>query len=541
MNDVNIKHILLDFLRQNYKIVLGYLFFTLSSPMTNVLIPYLYGLLISELNKSRKINNKVIRLFSYLIILWLIVQLFWLSINKLDTYFIPEIKKNVRKYIISKILYAYSENYSKEELGSLFTSLIILPNIVETIFHNIRTHVLPLIYSITFSIGYFTWINPYIGIMSLFFIIGYVLIAIKFSMRCMPIQKKLNINEENLHNKINDTFDNLLNIYTSNQITNEQNNIEKYEEEFKKDYSNIIKCNGNFRLILNCIYILLFSTINILSFYLFTKGDIPINQVITVLIISVELVSKMNVFINSIGIFTRKITTINQKQVELNNLGGDIQRCKGSINNVNLNGDIIFDNVSILRSNKIIVNNISLFIPKGKTSVLTGQIGIGKTSLVSSLIRLIPIDKGSVYINGYNINELDLSYLRNNITYIPQNPTLFNKTIYENINYGINIDKQTIKEKLIEYNLNINLDEIVGKNGMNLSGGQRQIIYLLRCIFNNTPIVILDEPTSSLDMKTKYYIMDLIRIILKDKTVIVISHDKDVINYSHLHNIIQLT
>ncbi len=180
---------------------------------------------------------------------------------------------------------------------------------------------------------------------------------------------------------------------------------------------------------------------------------------------------------------------------------------------------------------KAVLSNINLLIPKGSTTVIVGEIGSGKTSLVNALVRLVPYS-GEISINGSNIKDIDIGHLREQLLYIPQNPRLFNRTIYENIAYGQDISKEQVVRVLNKYGISLDLDRKVGKFGQWLSGGQRQSVYLLRCLFRNSPIVLLDEPTASLDRDTKRKILDILKDLLRDRTVIIISHDRDLWEYA---------
>ena len=171
---------------------------------------------------------------------------------------------------------------------------------------------------------------------------------------------------------------------------------------------------------------------------------------------------------------------------------------------------------------------------------MVGHIGSGKSTIGKLLVRLKDPTKGEILMNNINIKNLNIDNLRDNINYIPQHPKLFNRTLFNNIIYGV---KRTITEKDIIKILddldvnNINkkfksmLFESVGKNGSNLSGGQRQLVWLLRAILKNSKVVILDEPTSSLDDKNKKELIKFIQKYTKNKIVILITHDKSLLEY----------
>jgi ABC-type bacteriocin/lantibiotic exporter with double-glycine peptidase domain len=139
-----------------------------------------------------------------------------------------------------------------------------------------------------------------------------------------------------------------------------------------------------------------------------------------------------------------------------------------------------------------------------------------------------PLVMGQITIGGVSVNDMSDDDIRKNIFYIPQKPKLFNRTIYENIIYGI--DKPPSKEKvgdimkIYDISFNRNMDDLAGVEGNNLSGGQRQMVWLLRSLLSPTSVLIMDEPTSALDPTNKKLITSIINKI-QGKTIIIVSHD----------------
>ena len=196
--------------------------------------------------------------------------------------------------------------------------------------------------------------------------------------------------------------------------------------------------------------------------------------------------------------------------------------------------------------NKQILKNINLNINKNENIVITGNIGSGKSTLAKIIFGLYTYKNGSIKFNNIEKNNLNSDILKKYITYIPQHPKLFNRTLYENLTYGlkdVSINKiYDILDELKLFELKKKYVDIMynktGKNGSNLSGGQRQIVWLLRSILKNNRMIILDEPTSSLDNNTKNKVMKLIQKLGKTKNVIIISHDKEI--YKYMDRLIEL-
>lgn len=179
-----------------------------------------------------------------------------------------------------------------------------------------------------------------------------------------------------------------------------------------------------------------------------------------------------------------------------------------------------------------IINNLNLSIKAGEKVGLVGVSGGGKTTLIHLLQRLENTPPKMLFINGHDITELSQESLHKHIAFIPQDTSLFHRTIAENMAYGtFNATKKQIEDAakmayLADFinDLPQKYDTLVGDKGIKLSGGQRQRVAIARAILKNSPILILDEATSALDSESENYIQKAMKKLMKGKTVIAIAH-----------------
>ncbi|MES2023261.1 MAG: ABC transporter ATP-binding protein [Patescibacteria group bacterium] len=197
------------------------------------------------------------------------------------------------------------------------------------------------------------------------------------------------------------------------------------------------------------------------------------------------------------------------------------------------NGNIEIKNIDFIYPNGTdVFTNFSLKINKGERVGLVGHSGSGKSTFTKLIMRFIDISSGEILIDGQDIRKIKQDDLRNNISYISQEPILFHRSIRENIAYSL---PEATEEQIIEaakkayahefiVNLKHGYDTMVGERGVKLSGGQRQRVSIARAMLKPTPIIMLDEATSSLDSVSEKYIQDAFNKLTKGKTTIVIAH-----------------
>ena len=198
-----------------------------------------------------------------------------------------------------------------------------------------------------------------------------------------------------------------------------------------------------------------------------------------------------------------------------------------------LEGVVEFRNVSFsYRSDLNVLRDLSLQVAQGEQVALIGPSGAGKSTLMKLLMRFYDVGGGAITLDGYDVRDLPLAYLRNQIGYVQQEPFLFNGTVRDNILYGdlnaAHSDIEGVAKAARAHDFIVDLpegyDTWIGERGVKLSVGQKQRVSIARMLLKNPPIVILDEATSNVDTETEVQIREALENLIRGRTTFIIAH-----------------
>ncbi|MDR0405735.1 MAG: ABC transporter ATP-binding protein/permease [Clostridiales bacterium] len=211
----------------------------------------------------------------------------------------------------------------------------------------------------------------------------------------------------------------------------------------------------------------------------------------------------------------------------------EVRECSEAAALEHVKGNVAFENVSFSYADGgAVLKNVSLEIDAGQTVAVVGPTGVGKTTMASLISRFYDPTEGRVTIDGTDVKGVTLESLRRNISVVSQEVFLFNGTVAENICYGV---KNASMEDITRAARNANADEfiermelgydtVIGERGVKLSGGQKQRLSIARALLRDTPVLILDEATASVDMATEKLIHDAIDSVIQNRTTLIIAH-----------------
>jgi ATP-binding cassette subfamily B protein len=197
-----------------------------------------------------------------------------------------------------------------------------------------------------------------------------------------------------------------------------------------------------------------------------------------------------------------------------------------------IKGHIQFRNVKFGYTSEPVLKDISFDLPAGQTMAIVGSTGSGKTTIMNLIPRFYAHQKGHILVDGHDIEDIDLKYLRRQIGIVPQDVFLFSGSLHENITiHRHNIDLAQAEQIAKEIELYDFISQLPGgfafnvmERGQSLSLGQRQLMSFIRAVANNPRIIIMDEATSSIDSETELLLQKALKILLKNRTALVVAH-----------------
>ncbi|MCR5004939.1 MAG: ABC transporter ATP-binding protein/permease [Clostridiales bacterium] len=313
----------------------------------------------------------------------------------------------------------------------------------------------------------------------------------------------------------------------------EREEFQKGNSEFRGAKKESYKYMGLFQTGLDTLGNVLNVTILVFGGIFFVRGEINATDILTFVLYISTFMKPITKLSNFTQQFETGMTGF-ERLLEILDTDPDIQDKPGAKEMTNVKGEICFNDVtfSYNENEAKVLHHIDMTIPAGKMLALVGPSGGGKTTMCHLIPRFYEVDRGSITIDGQNIQDVTMRSLRRNIGLVQQEVFLYSGTVRENIMYG-RLD--ATEEEMIEAAKAANIhdfimtlpqgyDTDIGQRGVRLSGGQKQRIAIARVFLKNPPILILDEATSALDNETEVKIQKALDRLAQGRTCLVIAH-----------------
>jgi ABC-type multidrug transport system fused ATPase/permease subunit len=557
------KYLVTDFIYEHkWKFIMYLILIFAFFPIEAILIPKIYGKLfetIKSISKFSDIYNwrKNFTSMNFpgsmvlLIILWVLVLLAYSGKNQLEALLIPSYFSYSRDIIFKQTIKTYQNKYEDIKTGEYLSRVLELTRNFKDLFQHILSRFLPELIVSFLIAGYMFSQNTSIGLimltgMTLCLIIQYV----GGKQLLNLVHDRESFFNTKLSENIRDCLDNLMNIFLNNEIKDELKKNDNIEEIAKSKLEWIMFMQNVVVFSTQFVTLITFALSIGYVYYLISKKEMKVTHGIVLIIILGQFINNF-LYVNSgfVHHIIYKIGVISASNDYLENIFQPID--ERDVTDGITNGDVVFKNVKFrYDKNKTdyLFTNLNLEFKSGESYALVGQSGGGKTTTMKMLVGLYEPDEGSILIDGIDVRTIDLEYLRNNVNYINQRTNLFNESIMYNMLYG---NEDYTEEDVIQFltkydllkmfDLPDGLNAIAGVQGGNMSGGMQRITVLVRGILKKSKIVVIDEPTTGLDLATSKKAAEMIFKETVGKTLILITHSELMrSSVSHVYDISDL-
>lgn len=502
---------------------------------TNI-VPYAFKMIIdviSEYHGNREnIYNEIRFALLVLILSWLTSMILLRLVHWWEAYVIPRFEADMRMSVLQYVMQHSYKYFTNNLTGNITNKIQDLSRALESIREIICWNCISTISTVIVALVMMYKINY------LFSLILGIWVVIHFTMsfyfvKFINIASERNAEDKSILNGgISDTISNIMLIKLFSRRNHEISYVKKNQEKEVLSNKKLIITMNLFQVaiytaITTMLFVIVYFLIKSWQNNLISNGDFVFifNMIFFITQQMWYLSSAMANLFRDIGIAKQALILLTSPhEVEDLPCAPHIKIKKGHL---------IFKEVSFeYNKDSKLFNKLNIEIKPTEKVGLVGYSGSGKSTFINLILRLFDINSGSIEIDGQNIKSVTQDSIREQITMVPQDNTLFHRTLLENLKYGkLTATNSEIKEASRRSccedfisQLPKGFDSMVGEKGLNLSGGQRQRVAIARAMLKKSSIFIMDEATSSLDSLTEGIIQKELKKMMKDKTTIVVAH-----------------
>ena len=497
-------------------------------PFKDILLPHLIGKLYSAV-KGNATKKSLYMYIAIIIAIVILIQIVFIISDYIRTLMLPMIQKYIRETMIRHIIETKSTNHDEVRIGIVISTLMKLPINVYNIIDKWRYSYIPAFVTLVFALLYFLWIDLVLGglLAAIIAIFSYVVYNTFTS--CLEASVERDRLYNTTHDIVDDVLRNMTMVTSNNTLDTEFAEMDSVHNRYTVKTKETMVCTltGKYIVISSIIVYFIF-----LSWYCYKVKKLPPEKFITVLII-------MFVVINTILNVTTSLNDTLLKWGIIENSMTVFELCEPVVvpygREARVKEGIVLQDIYFTYENKRpVFNNLNIVIPIGRVTIIEGDNGSGKSTLIRLLLKYHRPQCGEIFINGVPYSAIGHDAIRKFVAYIPQMPILLNRTVFQNVTYGHDaVTREEVGELIKKVGLEgflaslpNGLDTDVGVYGSYLSGGQRQIIWILKTMLARPSVIIMDEPTASVDEDNKVLVVNLLkRMMSEGNTVIMVTHD----------------
>lgn len=494
-------------------------------PINEIYLSRLYARLFSDIQTG----TMKMKSLQYIIFVIALLQIGFGIADVMNTYQSKFFHKHCKSAFLNHIFNKFSANREIPIVNETMAKLNKVQQILGEWFSKLFSFICPIIIQITFTLFYIMTIDIKLGLFTFGLILSFISFISTSGNSCRIGTSEIDKIHVKIQDTISDILENYLMVFKENTLNTEMSLLNDMYEEHSNHHLKTTKCTVKYRAILTTIivsYLMFFFT---RCYNLISNKKISNSVLYSLIMIMTNMTSNMIYLVSMHRDMVHDTITLRNsgllgtvKQLQTDRVTKPSESPRDS--------NIIMDirNISVVypSSEQYVLKNMNMDLKYGEKVALTGPIGSGKTTLLKTILRITHLHEGAIFVKGTNIHSIGLRKHYNRLAFMPQNAALFNRSILDNLQYE---NKQLTETKVIhtinEFKLHHHFPNGLHVNAKTLSGGQRQLIWLLKIHFKGTDLVIMDEPTASLDKITKDLFIHLLNTMMKDTSVLIITHD----------------
>jgi ABC-type multidrug transport system fused ATPase/permease subunit len=530
-------------------------------PVQDVLLPHLTGRMVNAI----KSKSRVLTPFVTVVVAIAVMQVCLVGVDLIDAMTMPSVQNYFRDQMLRCVMDMHDTSHTSDvHAGDLLSKFIKVPFTMSFWFESIKS-LTPYVLVYIGATCYFAWIDPLLAV-AMTVAVCVLLATVVFNLRrCSDVSTERDVVLNTINETIDDTLRNMPAVYASMRKERMLDDVKSQEENFRRLYIATTTCSIKTKLVIVPTLVTLIGFCLWRCRALVISDKMSTGTFVSVFLVIIYLMSSMmrvtmygkamvhnwGVVNSSSDLFRQCSNPVQTAGSSTDTRGAIEQRARTTnmtTSATDMTTNMTTSATDMTKRTKSVVDmggafgmshvwygdgvlrDFSFQVEEGERVALVGPVGCGKSTTLRLIMRLSEPDAGVVYVKGRAYADLTVSEVRAQFGYVPQSPVLFDLTVLDNIRFGnedaTERDVWEAAERIgaVDKLRSIGLHTPVGKSGTRLSGGQRQLVWMLRVMLARPYVVVLDEPTSALDDDSKALVLALIDTI---GTALVVTHDAD--------------
>lgn len=500
-------------------------------PINEVFMSRLYGRLFDAIQKNVFTMNH----FNVILATIVFLQIGFAFSDYFNSKQMTRFQEFCKKRFVKTVFEKFEKDKEEPNPHDVLSKILRTQHILADWYGKIFGYIVPISIQLIITVGYLFFIDKPLASYIFVMILIFAFFLKNTTNTCNEHNNDMDQSLTTLHNDMGDILVNYISVYKEQTLPHEMKKLTYHFKDYQKFHNNTIKCTIKYRLILSTT-IIIFVSMFVRRCYFLLKNKLIKNAVFySVFMILANMISNIVYMIDMHRdmIFDWGLIKNSGLEKSISDISLITHKCDKT---KPLDNEAVLEIVNLTYRYRgkahNTLNKINLKVNAGERIAITGHIGSGKSTLMKLILKMLYPTEGSIYLKKTCIYDIGTKEYFKRVGFMPQNCTLFKRSIMENILYdNRSVRKEHVMEVIQKYDLMKHF-----KNGMDvstdsLSGGQRQLVWFLRIYFKNPELIILDEPTASLDKATKDLFIHLMDTLLKEKTIVIITHDSYLLQF----------